>query len=270
MLSLGSYLRGLREKRGVSVGEIARLTRVPHRCVEALEADDFARLPPPVFTRGFIRAYCQVLGEPVDDALARYADRDGTVDVEDRPGRAGFAGPRRRSDKRGAVFISFLLVVVLGLALFAMKLALQSGRYDLSGDPRGSGVSASGPPIDRVNTPRGSGTAEEKTGQGSPLGHTSADVESGGSSATIAPGSVYRLVARTTEATWMRVKTDEGRASEETIPPGQVREWVSDRPFVLTVGNAGGVTLELNGRTLPSLGERGAVIRQLVVPSTPE
>src|SRR5262249_32168012 len=53
--------------------------------------------------------------------------------------------------------------------------------------------------------------------------------------------SPYRLVARTTEATWMRVRTDDGRSTEESIPAGEVREYVSNRPFILTVGNAAGV-----------------------------
>jgi hypothetical protein len=73
-------------------------------------------------------------------------------------------------------------------------------------------------------------------------------------------------VARTVEPTWIRVRTEDGGSSEETVPAGEVREWVSNRPFVLTVGNAGGITLELNGRALPSLGARGAVITRLVVP----
>jgi cytoskeleton protein RodZ len=74
-------------------------------------------------------------------------------------------------------------------------------------------------------------------------------------------------VARTLEPTWMRVRTEDGKTTEEMIPAGQVREWVSPGPFTLTVGNAGGVTLELNGRTLPPLGASGVVIPRLVVPT---
>ena len=80
---------------------------------------------------------------------------------------------------------------------------------------------------------------------------------------------VYRLVARATEATWLRVRTEDGRTTEETLQPGEEREWVSNRPFVLTVGNAGGVALELNGTALPPLGASGVVISRLVVPSEP-
>jgi cytoskeleton protein RodZ len=78
--------------------------------------------------------------------------------------------------------------------------------------------------------------------------------------------SPYRLVARTNEATWLRVRTEDGRISEETVPPGEVREWISNRPFTLTIGNAGGVSFELNGRALPPLGPKGAVIQRIVLP----
>jgi len=84
--------------------------------------------------------------------------------------------------------------------------------------------------------------------------------------ATGGVASPYRLVAHVSEATWIRVRTEDGRNIEETVPAGEVREWVSNRPFVLTLGNAGGVTLELNGRTLPPLGASGAVISRIVLP----
>ena len=48
-----------------------------------------------------------------------------------------------------------------------------------------------------------------------------------------------------------------------------IREWISNEPFVLSIGNAGGVTLELNGRLLPPLGPSGTVIARLVVPEGP-
>jgi hypothetical protein len=77
----------------------------------------------------------------------------------------------------------------------------------------------------------------------------------------------YRLIARTTETTWMRVRTEDGRTSEETIPANEIREWISNSPFVITIGNAGGVSLELNGRMIPRLGSSGSVVNRLVLPS---
>ena len=79
----------------------------------------------------------------------------------------------------------------------------------------------------------------------------------------------YRLIARTNEATWVRVRTDDGRQlTEETIPAGQVREWVSNRRFSVVVGNAAGVKLEFNGVTLPPLGPSRAVVELRLPPQS--
>jgi cytoskeleton protein RodZ len=83
---------------------------------------------------------------------------------------------------------------------------------------------------------------------------------------TSAESSGHRLVARTSEPTWLRVQADGAEPVQELLPAGVTREWLAARKFVLTIGNAGGVQLELNGRAVPPLGTRGAVIRDLVLP----
>ena len=75
MPSVGAYLRQMRESRGVSLEEIARVTRVTASYLHALEADDYESLPVPVFTRGFIRAYCQALAVSPDEAMALFEGR---------------------------------------------------------------------------------------------------------------------------------------------------------------------------------------------------
>src|SRR5215813_7231051 len=127
MSSVGSYLRELREGKGVSLDEIARATRVASRYLEALEADQHSALPEPPFTRGFIRAYCQVLGEPPDVALARYAERD-SVPTPAAPAVSGARPAEPEGRSRGTIVVSFVLLVVLGAALLALTVALRSGR----------------------------------------------------------------------------------------------------------------------------------------------
>ena len=113
--SVGPYLRDLRERRGISLEEISRTTRVGRSYLEALEAGEFAKLPAPVFTRGFILAYCQALGEPPAEALSRYSNR---ADALGDP-TSSIVAVRERSGvrSRGPVLVSFVLLVVLGFAL---------------------------------------------------------------------------------------------------------------------------------------------------------
>jgi cytoskeleton protein RodZ len=70
---------------------------------------------------------------------------------------------------------------------------------------------------------------------------------------------------RAVEQTWLRVQTEDGRVVSELLEAGTVREWTSDSRFVLTVGNAAGIELTLNGRPMPPLGGRG-VVRRLEIP----
>lgn len=301
MTSVGDHLRGLRERRGLSLDEISRATRVAPRYLEALEADRFAALPAAVFTRGFILAYCQALGESADEALGLYDGREGVATAAPRPAVAPAAQrtpvaetePRSRS----AVLVSFVLLVILGMALFAVALMTQPAREQrvdtgappiaeapapAPTSPPATAAADPAPPSAPTSTPPAK-TPAVATSPTTPLPtpvpagvvitpeppRAAAPPPAwlpGVQAATGGVGSPYRLIARASEATWIRVRTDDGHSSEETVPAGQSREWVSNRPFVLTLGNAGGVTLELNGRTLPPLGPSGTVISRIVLP----
>jgi hypothetical protein len=78
-----------------------------------------------------------------------------------------------------------------------------------------------------------------------------------------------RLLIKAVEPTWIRVQPDEGRATEELLPAGASREWSAERRFLVTIGNAGGVELALNGKVLPPLGPKGTVIQRLELPQAP-
>src|SRR5260370_1294880 len=82
----------------------------------------------------------------------------------------------------------------------------------------------------------------------------------------VKPTGSHRLVMRAIEPTWVRVQIDDGPVAEELLPTGAVREWTAARRFVLTVRNAAGLEVDFNGRRIPPLGARGAVIQRLVLP----
>jgi cytoskeletal protein RodZ len=60
--TLGETLRQARLDKGVSLDDAARETRIRRSYLEALEGEDLAALPPPVYTRGFLRTYAEYLG----------------------------------------------------------------------------------------------------------------------------------------------------------------------------------------------------------------
>ena len=64
---LGETLQRARQARGITVEDAERATRIPRRYLEALEQENFAILPAPVYARGFLRSYSGYLGlDPVE------------------------------------------------------------------------------------------------------------------------------------------------------------------------------------------------------------
>lgn len=72
----GAYLRKAREDANMTVEKVATALLLHTAIVEALEADEYDRLPAPTFVRGYLRGYARVLGLPSRPVLEMY-DRQG-------------------------------------------------------------------------------------------------------------------------------------------------------------------------------------------------
>lgn len=68
----GARLRQAREQGGLTLAAVARELNLTPSLLEALEADDYSRLPEPVFVRGYMRRYADRVGLPPDDIAERF------------------------------------------------------------------------------------------------------------------------------------------------------------------------------------------------------
>jgi transcriptional regulator with XRE-family HTH domain len=82
--SIGAYLSRQRELRGISLDELATLTRIPRRSLERLESGVFDRAPDG-FVRGFVRTVASALGLDPDETVMRLLCEP----AEDGDGRRG-------------------------------------------------------------------------------------------------------------------------------------------------------------------------------------
>jgi cytoskeleton protein RodZ len=71
--TIGEKLRLAREARGIALRDISEQTRISIRYLEAIETDDYRRLPGGIFNRSFIRAYAKFVGFDEHQALEDYA-----------------------------------------------------------------------------------------------------------------------------------------------------------------------------------------------------
>ena len=73
------------------------------------------------------------------------------------------------------------------------------------------------------------------------------------------PGG-YLLEVVCDEATWLKVIADDAPASEHLLQPGDTLRLEADTMFNLLIGNAGGVSLQLNGKPVSVPGGSGEVV----------
>jgi cytoskeleton protein RodZ len=72
-VAIGEVLRTARERTGLEVRQAAERLHVDAAVIEALETGRFVALGAPVFVRGHLRRYAELLGEPDAPLQARYA-----------------------------------------------------------------------------------------------------------------------------------------------------------------------------------------------------
>jgi len=126
---VGAALRAIRTARGLSVEDIAALTRIRPAYVEAIEAQNLKDLPSRPFTIGYIRAYAQALGFPGDAAIARFKADDPDRNDALRPP----VGVRRMADPR--LRLMTLAGLVILSAIIAWNLVRRGTLHDESRRP---------------------------------------------------------------------------------------------------------------------------------------
>lgn len=145
--SLGAWLARARAGQGAEPRDMARHLGLNPTIILALEADDFARLGPPVFVRGYLSRYARLLDLPEAAVLERYRQQSGT---NQEPPPLKVAHPRRRQtrvrDLRGFAYL--LVVVGLGWTAIQHLDALDPGRlltWRPGSDPASAPSSAAKP-----------------------------------------------------------------------------------------------------------------------------
>ena len=77
----GGVLRAEREALGVTIREVAETLNLSMSTIEAIETNDYERLPGPVFARGYVRAYARLLNLAPESLVARYPQQVPVPDV---------------------------------------------------------------------------------------------------------------------------------------------------------------------------------------------
>lgn len=111
-LGPGRRLRDARKVMNLDQADIAANLNLALSVVNALERDDYADMPPPVFVRGYLRAYAVLVNQQEDEICTMYDALIGK-DAEDDPFRPVALTGEEVSGDAGGMVKSVAAVVVL-------------------------------------------------------------------------------------------------------------------------------------------------------------
>ena len=126
--TIGEQLRTAREERGIPLREISDQTRIQVRYLEAIETNDYKRLPGGIFNRSFVKAYAKYVGydeKEAVEAYTRYMRDQG--DTGEEVGSTPFHSkvytdmPATRSPYLTLVLAIVILAILSAIALALMK-----------------------------------------------------------------------------------------------------------------------------------------------------
>ncbi len=116
MTTVGEILLAARLKRRLTIAQAERATRIRAKFIEAMEKNEFEKLPPGTFAKGFIKNYASYLGLSPDDTLAFYRRQYGEEKAKVLP-------DTRSTPKRGfrltPQFITIVSIASLVLVFIA-------------------------------------------------------------------------------------------------------------------------------------------------------
>jgi len=120
----GSRMRHAREQRGVSLRQIAEITKISVSQLEALERNDISRLPGGIFSRAFVRSYAAEVGvdpeQTVRDFLSQFPHDSVTagsphVLVDDG------SADRRRLNPRAVMIVGTIVLVAVAILFWTLR-----------------------------------------------------------------------------------------------------------------------------------------------------
>lgn len=297
----GALLARAREAAGLSLDDVASRTKISRGQIEALENESVRFLPEPVYVRAFIRDICRVLGadpKPVLDAyrLACPDSAEEKVPAID-PGtpvpKRGLAREvefRASPRKKGLrVLIAFAVIVALALLAWAgfgrelvaklggseieaVKVTQQDGSAGALQLPRSPSNALPANAPAEMTAQQASSPAQPSAAASSPAAQAAAPAAvapteaAAAAKADPAPAAAAGLATvevRTVEASWLRMIDADGKVLVKAeLGAGVEKTYTGRLPIRVTVGNARGCALTLNGNPVDLSGySRGSVAR---------
>jgi cytoskeleton protein RodZ len=228
--TFGERLKRERELREVTVKEIASATRIAPKFLEALENEDWNKLPGGIFGRGFVRSIARYLGLSEENLLSDYdlARGETSVPVAQKPEERIPSPPKWIPALAAVLLIAALVGVVFG-GRYAWR------RYVAHRNAKKASAIVSIPSSNAAQVPLGNRSSAAPAG----AGEKSLPLE---------------LSVAASAATRVKVAADGLAVYDAELPAGQNLHFSANDKFEVTAADFSALLLELNGqKVMPAL-----------------
>jgi cytoskeleton protein RodZ len=127
--NFGSMMRRARERRGISLRQIATATKISVAALQALERNHISRLPGGIFSRAIVRSYALEVGldpeETMQQFLAQFPHDSVTAGSPHVPQEDHVA---IESDREAAKTLVTLIAIAVPIAALILYFTLRTGR----------------------------------------------------------------------------------------------------------------------------------------------
>jgi cytoskeletal protein RodZ len=257
MDSVGRILRSARERQGRAVAEIAEELCLTKQYLHAIEEDDVKSLPGAFFYKNFVRQYAAIVGVKEAELRAGVEALAAAAEEEVLPGALAQPPVRPRdpivtdSNRRYFANAKFGLSV----AGLAVMLAACSGFYAWWSRPA-EAVAAQPRPLPPVVQPVSQPAPENSAPDETAVVQVTAEEQS---EATDDEINQVVLNLSATEKTWLSITSEGKRLFSGFLEPSQTKTLTGLDAARMTVGNAGGIEVRLNGKLIGPIGKSGQV-----------
>lgn len=243
-------LKNARISQEISLVDISAATRINVKFLQAIEDGEFSILPQ-AYVRAFIREYAAQVGINPEESIKKY-EQSTQPQLNNETLTPAPATKVRLSKQKGAsqttILIILTIIVVAGLI---------GSLIFFRDDPEKA--------VDEIPFQQSVEATEKKLIPDSSISNLDKpSVQSLPPHASVSGDSLLLFISAS-ESAWISLIMDDKIKSEILLLTDKSMQWKAAHNFKLTVGNAGGIKIKLNNKEVPSLGKRGAVIRDFVL-----
>lgn len=248
--SAGTKLARAREAQDMSVADVARALRLGVKQVEALEANDYDKLPGRTFVRGFVRNYARLVNLDPDRLVAEYfpVQQEAETQYIQVPSQQISFSEHHRKPWLKWLATSFVVVALIswGVLVWLGPESVKPVVTSKPAAPTAPALSA------EMSAPSAAITPEvaappEKTAQPAPA--PVENVAAPAAAAPVASVAQVRALLSFSGPSWVEVRDKNGKKIHSQNNPAGTQQTVEgEPPLSLVIGSAPNVKLTYKGQ----------------------